>query len=85
MTTPTLHVFFDDYEWWVATDVEDARAQQQAACGVEPAPASEWVQLDDSTSMDLLKDDDEKGEVETKPTGQWAREHGRGFLAGTEF
>jgi hypothetical protein len=81
---PVLHVFFDDYEWWVATDVEDARAQQQAMSGVEPAPASDWCQVDDATPMDLLVEDDQDGTVQTKPAGAWAQEHGRGFLGGTE-
>ncbi len=79
-----LHVFFDDCEWWVATDIEDARTQQQAMTGVEPAPASEWVQVNDSSPMGLLVEDDEDGKVETKPAGQWASEKGRGLLGGTE-
>jgi hypothetical protein len=77
-----LHVYFDDYEWWVASSAVDARAQQEATHGC-PTDVDEWSQLPDDKVLTMLDDDEV---TETKKTcAEWARDTGRGFLGGTEY
>ena len=80
-----LRVFFDEYEWWVALDLEDARQQQRKATGMplrELAPVEDWTECNLDRVFTYI--DDEGGETK-KPLREWAREHGRGLLGGTEW
>lgn len=87
-----LHVYCDDYEWWVATDAEDAAAQQRQATGLtvqdqtdmgEASPGERFQQLDDDADLTIVLDEG-SGERVTKTCRAWAAENGRGYLCGTE-
>jgi hypothetical protein len=80
-----LRVFHDDYEWWVARDVEHARQLQRQETGMDPReqlPSDEWSEepLDK-----LIWWDRENGGSDHVTFGQIVREQGGpGFLGSTE-
>ncbi len=84
---PALHVFFDDYEWWVGVSAEDARGQQIATCfggkEDEALPVEEWEQVADDKLLTMHMEDPER--TAEKSAAEWAIENGRGFLGSTDW
>ncbi len=95
--TPMLHVFANECDWVVATDLEDAwevyafmTGGPVERCKVDFAE-DPLVLLDDDKPIEFWADDSGQllevgsGALMAKPASEWARLHGRGFMASTEY
>ena len=90
-----LHVFFDDYEWYIAESIDEAKAFQRefGGCSIEDQECSDWHQVLDDREMRIWLDPD-TGDVSAPCDGAifvsgsceaWAESYGPGFLASTEY
>lgn len=90
----TLHVFTDDADTVIATDIIDASIVWSEQMGGEPEDHEvEWDQIPPDQEITIWCDSDgEPGdpgecgtEQLTKTAAQWAIDRGRGFLCTTEI
>ena len=84
---PELHVFRDDYEWYIASSIADAMAAQREFSGIDEndQDAEYWYQLPDESSLAIAPGEMDDWKVETKTCATWIAEKGRGFLCSTEY
>ncbi len=83
---PDLHVFRDDYEWYVATSIEDAMTLQRELTGIDTDDQDPeyWYQLPDDSNLSVYPGEIGEGEPVTQTCAAWIAEKGRGFLCSTE-
>lgn len=82
-----LHVFTDDYEWWVAPNLAEAYAIREQHQGTT-IDDGELEQEPDHKRMRIMTDDSPDGSW--TPLGfytlaEWATQEGPGFLCTTEY
>lgn len=82
-----LHVFTDDYEWWVAPNLAEAYALRELHQGTT-IEDGELEQEPDHKRMRIMTDDSPDGSW--TPLGfytlsEWAKQEGPGFLGSTEY
>lgn len=80
----TLHVWRNDViDWVIASGPADADAVWlEHTGGYPPDDPHEWKMVPDDRLLPI--NDDDRGHVE-KTCAAWIIEHGRGFLASTEY
>lgn len=83
-----LHVYATECDWFVAESRDDAWRLALEQWGGEISDygdVDDMEQVDDVAVISIWTEDPGEGEKVSKTAAQWAREHGRGWLCGTEF
>lgn len=80
----TLHVFTNEYEYWVGESAEAVCATWREAMGIKPGTWDDsapdvWRQVPDESRMKILSEDGTH-EIE-KTCAEWAASEGPGILA----